>query len=323
MYMQSTVSIIIPVYKAESTLKRCLDSILANKYKSLQVILVEDQSQDQSWNLCQRYAETSGNIVAVRNNTNRGVSYTRNKGLSLAKGQYVLFVDSDDWVEPDYISCLVEAAEKNQVELAVAGYVNHDEIYGGRKDIFCWGDSKEDVVAELNSKLQELYDKRLLQQLWNKIFLRDIIERGKLQFDEHISVGEDFRFVLDYISLMSKHFVVFIERPIYHYIRDNANSLMSRVGQERIEEALINMKKMYRLMGLTEDAIGKKMDEEREKQLQVYAYIIMHNGKMSKSEKKEAIKNLLPKVGKELYRQQHRLYCKERLAKLFRVKQKR
>lgn len=317
--MESTVSIIVPVYKAESTLERCLDSILANRYKKFQVILIEDHSSDQSWSICQRYAEKSKNIIAVRNSINKGVSYTRNQGLSLAKGQYVLFVDSDDWVEPDYIGCLVGAVEKNQVEMAIAGYINHDELYGGRKDTFGWGGSERIVVEELHSKLMELYDKRLLQQLWNKIFLRDIIERGKLQFDEHISVGEDFRFVMDYISLMSKHFVVFIENPVYHYIRDNADSLMSRVGQERIEEALINMKKMYCLMGLPEDIVEVKMEEETKKQLQVYAYIIMHNGKMSKREKREAIFNLDPKGGKELYRQQQRLYFKEKLAKLIRA----
>lgn len=310
--MKVKVSVIVPVYKAEKTLRRCVDSILKNCCEGVEIILVEDQSPDESWNICNQYSNEYNNIVAIRNEENRGVSYTRNQGLVAAKGKYLLFVDSDDWVEKNYISELVETAENYDTELVISGYVNHDEVHNGRTDRFDWGGASlytEDI--HFYSHLKEIYQKRMLQQLWNKIFLREIVEREHISFDETINVGEDFRFILQYIKAMEDSKAVYLNKALYHYIRDNADSLMSKVGYERIEESLHNMELMYRIMGMEESQIQKKMLQESKEQIQVYAYIIMHSQNIDNKEKKKLIYNLTKENPEKLYREQKKLMYKE------------
>ena len=289
---------------------------MSNCYESAEIILIEDQSPDQSWHICDQYSNQYGNIIAIRNEVNHGVSYTRNQGLKAAKGKYLLFVDSDDWVEKDYISQLVEAAENCETELVISGYVNHDEVHNGRTDRFDWGDVSlytEDM--HFNSHLKEIYEKRMLQQLWNKIFVHEIVERENIFFDETINVGEDFRFILNYIKAMGDSRAVYLNKPLYHYIRDNADSLMSKVGYERIEESLLNMEALYRIMGMEEAQIQEKMLQESKEQIQVYAYIIMHSKNINNKEKKRLIYNLTKENPEKLYLEQKKLYYKERIAR--------
>ena len=101
-------SVIVPVYNAASTLERCVESILNSQRKDLQIILIEDRSKDNSWQICCTLAEKYSCITALQNDRNRGVSYTRNRGLDAAIGEYLLFVDSDDWVEPEWSSALLD-----------------------------------------------------------------------------------------------------------------------------------------------------------------------------------------------------------------------
>lgn len=310
--MQDMVSVIIPVYKAQMTLKRCIDSLLDNHYENLEIILVEDRSPDGSWELCQTYAGAYEHITAVQNEENLGVSKTRNRGLSLACGTYILFVDSDDWVESTYVSSLTEAVRCHSARLAIAGYVNHDEVHNGRTDTFVWEEGGE--AEAFCTKLKDLYEKRLLQQLWNKIFLREIIEEHQIRFDPAMNVGEDFRFVLTYIAAMGKDKAVFLNVPVYHYIRDNSESLMSKVGYERIEESWKNMEMMYRLMGLEDRELNSIMTLEKRKQREVSAYIILHNEAIDRKEKKRLIQNLAGKDGGKLFRRQRLLYWKEKAA---------
>lgn len=322
--MKAKVSIIIPVYKAEKTLQRCVDSILDNHYEDIEIILIEDRSPDQSWKVCEQYSNQYDNIIAIRNEVNHGVSYTRNQGLAIAKGKYLLFVDSDDWVEKNYIRQLVETIEIYQAELVISGYVNHDEVHNGRTDIFDWNDAPICIDdTSFYSHLKEIYENRLLQQLWNKIFLREIVERENIRFDETINVGEDFRFILQYIKAMSQSRAIYLNQPLYHYIRDNADSLMSKVGYERIEESLTNMESLYRMMGIEEVEIQKKMMQERKEQVQVYAYIIMHSQNIDQKEKKRLIYRLTKENPKKLYSEQKKLYYKEKIMqKIYKIKNK-
>ena len=99
----ATFSVIVPVYNAAHTLERCVDSIAASGGEDIQIILIEDCSKDDSWQVCQRLAEKYKTVLCLRNERNRGVSHTRNRGLDAATGEYLLFVDSDDLLEPDAV----------------------------------------------------------------------------------------------------------------------------------------------------------------------------------------------------------------------------
>lgn len=125
--------------------------------------------------------------------------------------------------------------------------------------------------------MKDIYDKTLLQQLWNKEFRSDLIKEKGFHFDESISIGEDLRFILDYIRLGDVREVTFINKVMYHYMRDQAGSLMYRVGYESIEEPLKNMAALYRLMDMEETEIETQINAQRSRQIDIYAYLIMHN----------------------------------------------
>lgn len=306
-------SVIIPVYNAAHTIRRCVESVVNNSFKDIEVILIEDGSADESWKVCSELAEEFPNVKAFRNEENRGVSYARNRGLEYASGQYTMFADSDDWVDENYYAEFEKVLEQYHPRLVVCGYVNHDEKQNRRTDEYCWKDFKGIKKLPLKTVLNELYDKSLLQQLWNKAFLTSVIRRRNIRFDENISIGEDFRFILEYLKSGEVESVVLINKLLYHYMRDQDNSLMYRVGYESVEEPLKNLKKMYEIMGMEEKEIENRIEKERSRQIELYAYLIMHNAGMSNREKKKLILALNENMGRDLYRRNQNVYMKEKI----------
>lgn len=311
----ATFSVIVPVYNAAHTIERCVSSIAASGGEDVQIILIEDCSKDNSWEVCRNLAQRYDTVLCFRNEQNRGVSYTRNRGLEAATGEYLLFVDSDDWVDPAYVSAFCHAAESG-AQLAICGYVNHDEKQNGRTDIFAWQDFEETKEVALRERLEALYDGRLLQQLWNKLFVNAIVQEKGIRFDESISIGEDTRFVLDYIAAAGLEKAALINRPLYHYMRDQAGSLMFRVGSESVEEPLKNLRKLYEIMGLPGQELERRLTNDRRKQVELYAYLIMHNMGMDRGEKRRLILALDALRGKQLYRSNLMILGKERILRM-------
>lgn len=311
----ASFSVIVPVYKASKTLERCVDSLVVSGGDDIEVILVEDCSPDDSRQVCQALAKKYPNVIYHRNEQNRGVSYTRNQGLELAQGKYLLFTDSDDWVDPDYVPTFRQVIEAGD-PFAICGYVNHDEKNTGRTDIFGWNEKEEFTRVPLRPRLQSIYDGRLLQQLWNKVFVTELVRSYGVRFDESISIGEDTRFILDYIQRTGVDQVCLIDRPLYHYMRDQEGSLMFRVGYESVEEPLKNLRKLYEIQGIPD--LEQRLAQDREKTVNNYAYLIMHNAGMPLAEKKRLVLALDPQAGKSLYRANRTLYIKEQLSRLLR-----
>ena len=307
------VSVIIPVYNAADTIERCVDSILQIQRDDVEVVLVEDCSSDNSLSVCNMLDEKYSNVRCLFNDQNRGVSYTRNKGVRNANGRYIMFVDSDDWVDPDYLDTFIDLACEKEELFAVCGYVNHDEKKNARTEIFAWEGFEGVRKQSLDSVLKQLYDKRLLQQLWNKIFVTDWIKKNEIFFDESISIGEDLRFILEYIRKCNITEIYLINRPLYHYMRDQKGALMYRVGYEGVEEPLKNLRELYRILGKTDEEIEQILIAERQRQLEVYAYLIFHNYGMKRSEKKRLILALDEKQGKTLYKKNRCVFLKERI----------
>lgn len=313
-----TISVIIPVYKAGSTIQRCVDSIEANTFTDFEVILVEDHSPDNSWEVCLSLQKKYYNITAVRNEKNCGVSYTRNRGIDLANGQFAMFVDSDDWVEPDFLAQFYEMVRCSERTIAVCGYVNHDEKHSGRTDEFKWLDSDDSISLDFSENVIQLYKLRLLQQLWNKAFLTSIIKENGIRFDESISIGEDFRFILVYLRCLQPTHFIMNNRCLYHYMRDQDDSLMQRIGYEGAEEAIKNMRVLYELLCYSKEKIEEQLTLDRRNNMESYAYLIMHNAGMKWKEKKKLIYRLDAECGKALYVKNRNLWIKEKIAKAIR-----
>lgn len=306
-------SVIVPVYNAQNTLRRCVESILASGGDRVEIILVEDRSKDRGWDLCRELAAQYSNVIALRNEVNQGVSYTRNRGLEASTGEYILFVDSDDWVDSAYVSAFEDALNAG-ADFAVCGFVNHDELVAGRTDVYSWTDFEGSRVIQLRPELEKLHKANLLQQLWNKVFSRRIVAEHGIRFDETISIGEDTRFVLDYIRCANVQTATLINRPLYHYMRDQAGSLMYHVGYESIEEPLKNLRTMYTLMGKQEDEIDGIIAKKRVEIKENYAYLIMHNLGMSLRERRRLILALDEELGGTLYRKNLILFWKEKIS---------
>ena len=308
----ATFSVIVPVYNAAQTIERCVDSIATSGGRDLQIILVEDCSRDDSWSVCNRLAQKYDTVLCLRNDRNRGVSYTRNRGLDAASGEYFLFVDSDDWVDPEYVSAFRRIAVAGK-QFAVCGYINHDEKHNGRTDVFAWEDFKDEKTILLKDEIEKLYEARLLQQLWNKVFNASVIREHNIRFDETINIGEDNRFILDYISFGGIKEITLINCPLYHYMRDQDGSLMFKVGLESVEEQLKNLRKMYQIMGLSGEELEARLAHDRQNEIERYAYLIMHNAEISRREKYRRILKLDAKRGQDLLRKNCTLFWKERI----------
>ena len=280
------ISVIIPVYNAASTIEKCVDSIMENDYKDIEVILIEDCSKDCSWEVCEQLSAKYEAVQSIHNEKNRGVSYTRNQGLKLASGEYTMFVDSDDWVDDCYFSEFMKTMNTEKQSMVVCGYVNHDEKVNGSTEEYGW-DGFEGIKEYCTKDIIEpLYKSTLLQQLWNKIFVTKLIKDNQIWFDESISIGEDTRFVLDYIKLGQIETIYLLNKPLYHYIRGKEGSLMYRVGYESVEEPLKNLRKLFQILEYEEDKIDTLIHEERQRQIEIYAYLIFHKTGMRQKEKK-------------------------------------
>lgn len=315
--MSEKVSIIIPVFEAAKTIERCVRSILDGDYKNVQVILVEDGSQDDSAIICERISKQNSQVIFLKNDKNRGVSYTRNRGLEHATGKYLMFVDSDDWVENDYVSSMVELFEKNNGGIPICGYVNHDELMHHRTDIFGWDAAHAEEKQPIEDCLSWLYDHRLLQMMCNKLYVTEIVKKHEICFQEGLHVGEDFRFLLEYLLYYKNKYFIICNKPLYHYNCDNCNSLATKFTEVDIKEPLRDLEKMYRLTSMSEQEIRDQLVKDRTKQIRLYAYAIMHDDRFSKTEKKLKIQKLAPEEWKQLYRENKILYMKEVIRKRF------
>lgn len=314
--MEEKVSIIIPVYKAEKTIERCVQSIAEGTYPNVEIILVEDCSPDASLKKCRILEKKYDSVIVKHNIENRGVSYTRNQGLKCITGKYLMFVDSDDWVEPDYVESFVNEMAKANLAMVISGYVNHDEVFNGRTDIFGWGNTGEIQVSALSEKLSELYHNRLLQQLWNKIFRTEVVLENEICFDETISMGEDFRFILEYLAKVKQKSdkCVLLDRPLYHYIRDNETSLMSTFGNENIAEPLKNISLMSPLLDIGQEEQKLFYEKEKDRIVGQYAYRIMHNSNCSIIKKMDLLKEIAGSTWKKWFIKLSIICVKEKIA---------
>lgn len=224
--MKKMVSIIVPIYNGASVLKRCVDSILRQSYMEWELLLINDGSKDESLQICTTYAQMD-NRVRVIDKTNEGVSATRNRGITEALGEYVQFIDCDDYVTEDYLQHMVSVMEREDADLVIAGYTRHKV-----------GNITENVPKEavFHGKQQfaeeffELYNRWFLNTPWNKLYKR---ERIASEFPLELSLGEDLLFNLDYIKDCET--IAVVGETGYQYCIENQDSLAIQYRENRFE----------------------------------------------------------------------------------------
>ncbi len=231
-----TVSIIIPVFNAESYIELCLDSVLVQTYKKLQVILVDDGSSDASGEICDNYRRKDPRIT-VYHRANSGVSATRNFGFDRSTGEYILFLDADDSIEPDMIEGCVQLAKSHQADVVVCSfryYMIDDNhiIENSLESDFCG--SAEEIFHDWFNVLVE---KEILNPPWNKLIRRDLLISNNIRFDQRFSICEDMAFSIQTIAASRK--TVLTRNMYYNYYLKNSGTLVFRF-HENYFEALTN-----------------------------------------------------------------------------------
>ena len=229
------VSVIIPIYNAEKFLNKCIISVINQTYQDIEIILINDGSTDKSGDICNHYLRHDKRIKYFYKN-NGGVSSARNFGISQAQGTYIIFIDSDDWIENNYVKNLVNQIDKQDSYFIISGYTidvldkNNKVVKTVKyKPVADLIEKKEDYIRTL----AELINKRYILSPWGKIYRLDIIKDNQISFDISKSIGEDLVFNLDYLNKVKK--IKLCKDCKYHYILSNAESLTKKFGEERIE----------------------------------------------------------------------------------------
>lgn len=237
----STISVIVPVYNAQTRLNRCIESLVNQTFKELEIILVNDGSKDGSGALCDQWAQKDSRITVIHQE-NGGVSKARNTGLDAARGKYVAFVDSDDHVSANIYELMIASMQINQADQVCCNAVN--EFSSSTQEAnhyFCDSVIRgEAVFSELILSLirpeQEANKANLLQQIWNKLYSREIIERNNIRFDTELTYAEDWLFNVNYYRFANC--VSFIPQHLYYYDRTTEGSLSKKFRWEGFDHSV-------------------------------------------------------------------------------------
>lgn len=227
------VSIIVPAYNCIKSLECCVGSIRQQTYTSFELILVDDGSADGSGELCDKFAAEDTRIRVIHK-PNGGVSSARNAGIDAVTGEYITFCDSDDYLEPDYLETLVQAAEANPdcghiwcCFQTVTGYQKENAAPN-----YTYAKSLLRYTLQEYMSLHEMW---LDAEPWNKLYRTDIVQTAKVRFPEDLSLGEDWLFNLAYIDASANEKIVVVTKPLYNYMRGNDESLDSKYRKDLLD----------------------------------------------------------------------------------------
>lgn len=247
MSKEKLISVIIPVYGVEKYIRQCLDSVINQSYKNLEIIVINDGTKDRSAEIAKEYA-VKDTRIKVYDYENGGVSTARNRGLELAKGDYISFVDGDDWLHPDFYKTLSEALETNHADIAKCSIIETDTV-------------TEKIIGFQKSKAEEadfdLYFSTggmLWSVVWNALYKREIV--SEIRFPDRIQSCED-----EYASVMyifKAKTVVELKDALYYY-RYNSSGLSKGIEKETFDPLIAFSRLKYDLLKL--GCSDKRLDE--------------------------------------------------------------
>ena len=218
--MQEIISIIVPVYNTERYLNKCMESLLGQTYKNLEIILIDDNSTDKSKDICNKYREKDDRIIVISNKENIKQGKTRNIGLDIAKGNYIGFVDSDDFIEKDMFELLYSNIKKYNADISICSYRELLEI--SQKDVLSWKKDDDQIyIYNRIEGLQELIkDKYITNHLWNKIYRKELFD--SIRFSEE-SIMEDAAVM--YQLFEKSKCIVYQNTSKYYYLNRKNNTV--------------------------------------------------------------------------------------------------
>ena len=237
------VSVIVPIYKIPEYLSCCIDSILAQTYPDFELILVDDGSPDDCGRICDDYAKRDNRIKVVHK-VNGGLTSARNAGLEVAKGEWIMHVDGDDWIEPDMIESLIEAAQITGADMVIGDFVKYGPSAGYNK-LPTWSSDKKKSMTN--------YIAYVMTTIWGSIAKRSLYADHSLKSPDGISYCEDFHLIVRLCHFANK--IVNVHRPFYHY-RYRPTSIMSNMnGKTEADEQWVYQDtiRFFKEQGVYED----------------------------------------------------------------------
>lgn len=242
--VNSLISIIVPIYNIEQYISKCINSIICQTYNNIEIILVDDGSTDMSGIICDEFAKNDLRIKVLHKN-NEGLVRARKSGLSIAKGEYIGFVDGDDYIEPDMYEKLLEFASKNKADMVHTGYESLGALF-----LPC---SESEIILNAENRIF-LFEKYVLgikektilsPSIWSKLFAADLIKKCYEQVPDDCCYGEDF-ICLGYCFLECKK-IVLRQRAFYHYVIRN-DSITHIHVIDRISKESYLYRKFYEIL---------------------------------------------------------------------------
>jgi glycosyltransferase involved in cell wall biosynthesis len=235
------ISIIVPVFKVEKYLPKCIDSLINQTLKDIEIILINDGSPDKCGIICDNYAKKDNRVIVIHQE-NQGVSVARNAGIEVARGEWITFVDGDDWVENNMCELALNKAQESEADIVIwsffKNFINKEErialIPGGDADL-----SKNKDLIQLKSIYQSYYDKVLTSTVsagvtWCKLYNAEFIRKYKLRFKKGLIRAQDTVFSINAIERASK--IIYFDIPLYHYrITDSSTCSGTKYIENSIE----------------------------------------------------------------------------------------
>lgn len=238
--MSDLVSVIVPVYNAERYIDKCIESIIEQTYKNIEVILIDDGSTDNSKKNIEKYMIEDERLKYFYQD-NSGPSVARNRGISEANGKFIIFIDSDDWIDPNMFKEMLDEMNNKKCDLVLCDFVLETE----EKSIYNKIMQEHDInVVGLKKRL---INGETINSQCHRVYRKDIIVNNNLKFNEKLKVGEDQIFNMEYINHINN--VSYIEKGFYHYRmvsgstcrKVHENQLMMLEYQQSIRNNIINM----------------------------------------------------------------------------------
>lgn len=235
------ISVIVPIYNVEQYLSRCLDSILNQTYKALEIILVNDGSKDGSLQICQKYAARDSRIKVI-DKPNEGVSVTRNVGLQAATGVYVGFIDPDDWIEPTMYEDLYRRIKKTDAPICLCNFYKdskHRSVskrFKFKKEFL----GREDIIKEIINPMIGIEDitptyTYVMGCVWRGLYERAFLEQHQLRFEPSVSIMEDLVFM---VQALVKCPSICIHHGVYYHYIQNPKSALHTYNQKMWQDQL-------------------------------------------------------------------------------------
>ena len=258
--MEALVSIIIPMYNVEKYIDECIKSVINQTYKNLEIILINDGSTDSSYDICKKYSEAEDRIVLI-NKENGGAASAKNFGLKIAKGDYITFVDSDDFIQYDMIEYMVNEIEKTKADIIQCDFIN---LYKDSKVISKLDITEDTISSQMFLKLFLTEWKNSL--FWNKLFKKEVIK--EVYFKEGRCIDDEF---FTYKCVINSESITISNKIVYNYRMRKSGVMKSENSQKQILRDRIDyLMERYNIVS----DIYKDLDKEFLEHMLTYFLII-------------------------------------------------